>query len=370
MNAVTSHGMQGEAVASDWPPLSVAELEPVVAQYHQLGPVRRVAWQSPRPFAASGIVTCAQGDIFVKRHHRTVRRAADLAEEHAFIAYIRARGAPAPAVLADADGGTAVVRGDNVYESHEIATGADIYRNDASWIPVRSTQHARAVGRALAMLHDAAEGFTAAPRGTSVLMADFRHFTELDPVGSIGQLLAREPALAQAFAGRPWQADIEQTLLPFHMGLMPHLDALAPLWCHNDFHASNLLWSSDGGVAAVIDFGMANRTSAIFDLATAIERNAIAWLRLPSTSNIGQVDLALAILDGYRELREISQAQTCALRCLLPLVHVDFALSEMAYFEGITCSALNVERAYAEFLLGHAAWFHTRQGKHFIDALL
>jgi Ser/Thr protein kinase RdoA (MazF antagonist) len=349
--------------------LSVAELEPVVAQYRTLGLVRRVVWQSPRPFAASGIVTCTQGDIFVKRHHRTVRRASDLAEEHAFIRHVRARGAPAPAVLSRADGGTAVTRGDNSYELHEIATGADIYRNDASWIPVRSVAHARAMGRALAMLHDAAEGFTGAPRRTSVLMADFCHFAGLDPVGSIGQSLTRYPALAQAFANRPWQADIERVLLPFHAGLMPHLDALVPLWCHNDFHASNLLWSSDGGVAAVIDFGMAHRTSAIFDLATALERNTIAWLRLPSTNNIGHADLALAILDGYRELREISESQMCALRRVLPLVHVDFALSEMAYFQGITCSALNVERAYAEFLLGHASWFHTREGQFYIDVL-
>jgi Ser/Thr protein kinase RdoA (MazF antagonist) len=370
MNALTAHGMQGDVVASDWPPLSVAELEPVVAQYHALGPVRRVAWHSPRPFAASGIVTCAQADVFVKRHHRAVRRAADLEEEHAFIRHLRECGAPVPAVLSRAEGGTVVARGDSVYEMHEMATGADIYRNDASWTPVRSVEHARAMGRALAMLHDASEGFTAPPRDTSVLMADFRHFAGLDPVGSIGQLLARDAALAQAFAGRAWQADIEQNLMPFHAGLMQHLNGVIPLWCHNDFHASNLLWESDGGVAAVIDFGMANRTSAIFDLATTIERNAIAWLRLPSTNNIGHAGLALAIVNGYRELREFSQAKMRALRCLLPLVHVDFAISEMAYFRGITGSPVDVERAYAEFLLGHAAWFHTPEGQHFIDALL
>jgi Ser/Thr protein kinase RdoA (MazF antagonist) len=370
MNAVTTHGMRADVVGSDWPPLSVAELEPVVAHYHALGRVHRVMWQSPRPFAASGIVTCGQGDIFAKRHNCVVRRAADLEEEHAFIRYVRARGAPVPAVLSRAGGGTVVTRGDSVYELHEIASGVDIYRNDASWTPVRSTDHARAVGRALAILHDGAEGFTAPPRDTSVLMADFRHFAGPDPVHSIGQLLARDPPLAQAFAVRPWQADIERILLPFHAGLMAHLDALVPLWCHNDFHASNLLWELDGGVAAVIDFGMANRTSAIFDLATTIERNAIAWLRLPSTNNIGHAGLALAIVNGYRELREFSESKMRVLRCLLPLVHVDFAVSEMAYFQSITGSPVNVERAYAEFLLGHAAWFHTPEGRYFTDALL
>ncbi len=369
MNAVTGHGMQGDDVAPDWPPLSVAELQPVVAQYPALGPVRRVVWQSPRPFAASGIVTCAQGDVFAKRHHISVRRAEDLAEEHAFMRHLRAGGVPVPAALARADGATVVTRGDSVYELHDIAPGADLYRHDASWVPVRAVAHARAVGRALAIMHNAAADFTVPPRRTRVLMADFRHFAGNDPAGSIGELLLRDPALASAFAGRPWQADFARIILPFHAALLPHLTTLTPLWCHNDLHASNLLWDSHHDVAAVIDFGMANRTSAIFDLATAIERNAIAWLLLPSTNDIGHAHLAAAILHGYRELRPISDAETSALRALLPLVHVDFALSEMAYFQAITGSSANVERAYAAFLLGHAAWFHTREGRQLIDAL-
>ena len=61
------------------------------------------------------------------------------------------------------------------------------------------------------------------------------------------------------------------------------MPALPPLWTHNDLHASNLLWSDAGGDAramAIIDFGLADRTNAVHDLAQAIERNIVEWITL------------------------------------------------------------------------------------------
>jgi Ser/Thr protein kinase RdoA (MazF antagonist) len=72
-------------------------------------------------------------------------------------------------------------------------------------------------------------------------------------------------------------------LAPFHAQLMPLLPALKPMWTHNDLHASNLLWSDDTDNAqatAIIDFGLADRTNAVHDLAHAIERNIVEWLVL------------------------------------------------------------------------------------------
>jgi len=48
-------------------------------------------------------------------------------------------------------------------------------------------------------------------------------------------------------------------------------------------HASNLLWSDAGDqaeVTAIIDFGLADRTNAVHDIAHAIERNIVEWLEL------------------------------------------------------------------------------------------
>jgi len=53
----------------------------------------------------------------------------------------------------------------------------------------------------------------------------------------------------------------------------------------------------------------------------------------------------------------------------LPLVHLDFALSEVEYFHGITRSLANADVAYGVFLLGHAQWFSTAPGQALLQAL-
>jgi Ser/Thr protein kinase RdoA (MazF antagonist) len=370
MTAMVAHGMTAKPAPRDWPPLTIAELAPVLDLYPGLGPARAVTWQSPRPFAASGTVACRAGDIFVKRHHSAVRTASDLAEEHAFIAHLRAAGAPVPQLLARADGATATQIGPHSYELFALSPGLDLYRHDVSWTPIRGTRHAGEAGRALGILHRAAAGFDAPKRRTHMLVADFSLFDSEDPRRAVADRASAWPPLAAALAARPWRTDMARVLLPWHAALTPHLTALTPLWTHNDFHASNLLWQRDHSVATVLDFGLANRTSAAFDLATAIERNAIAWLRLADgDTDIGHPDLAAALIRGYIAETDLPPGQAAALPHLLPLVHVDFALSELGYFHAVTQSPRNADLAYHDFLLGHAAWFATAHGQDFLAAL-
>jgi Ser/Thr protein kinase RdoA (MazF antagonist) len=366
MSALMAHGMAARAAPRDWPPLTVVELAPVFGMYPDLGAPRAVTWHSPRPFAASGTIATSRGEVFVKRHHRAVRTAADLAEEHAFIYHLRQAGAPVPDIFSRPDGVTAPEHGDCTYELHALSPGLDLYRDDVSWTPIGGVHHAAAAGCALRVLHEAAAGFEAPTRRTNILVADMRLLTAPDLVAAIAVRAASSPLLAAALMGRPWFADVERFLSPWHARLLPHVAALAPLWTHNDFHASNLLWRRDGGVATILDFGLANRTCALFDLATAIERNAIAWLRLADgVIDIGRPDLARALIQGYG----LTEGQMPALLNLLPLVHVEFALSELAYFHGVTRSAANAELAYSGFLLGHANWFATSAGRDFVDAV-
>jgi hypothetical protein len=49
-------------------------------------------------------------------------------------------------------------------------------------------------------------------------------------------------------------------------------------------------------------------------------------------------------------------AEAAALTELLPLVHTDFALSELWYFDAVTRSPDNAAIAYEDYLLGHARW--------------
>ena len=65
----------------------------------------------------------------------------------------------------------------------------------------------------------------------------------------------------------------------------------------------------------------------------------------------------------------MSAADIQLLADLLPLVHVDFALSEVEYFHAITRSQANADVACDTFLRGHAAWFGTPPGQALLQAI-
>lgn len=368
------HGLDGAPARAAFAPLSVAELAPVLACYPGLGAVRGVSWHSPRPFAASGIVACDGGPVFVKRHDARVRTQDDLREEHRFIAHLRAAGLAVPLLRETACGDSVCAGPGGTYEVHAPAPAAlrDLYREAVSWSAFTHAAHGRQAGRALAQLHLAAAGYAAPPRRTGLLVADFRVFGSADPMAALAARLAAEPLLAASLAARPWQQELARHLLPLHARAWPALASQQPLWTHNDWHASNLLWAGEGAAAraaAVMDFGLCNRTCAIFDLATAIERNAIAWLRLSATeTDIARPEIAAALLAGYDELSPLGPAARAAVALALPLVHAEFALSELAYFHGILQDAAAAEAAW-RYLLDHAAWFAIAHGQHFLALL-
>jgi len=116
-------------------------------------------------------------------------------------------------------------------------------------------------------------------------------------------------------------------------------------------------------VAAAFDFGLANRAFAVYDLAMALERSTIAWLDLAESGQAAaDLDAIDALLDGYESVRPLSPAETAALAEVLPVVHVEYALSELEYFADVVDSAANADLAYEGYLLGHAGWFSTAAG--------
>src|SRR5208282_6735471 len=159
--------------------------------------------------------------------------------------------------------------------------------------------------------------------------------------------------------------------------LAPLLPALKPLWTHNDLHASNLLWSDDTDNAqatAIIDFGLADRTNAVHDLAHAIERNIVEWLALvndPAHPDDVPVhfDHLHALLDGYESVRALSDEEAAALAPMTALCHAEFALSEADYFLGVLHDEERAVAAYDGWLVGHAEWFLSDTGRNLLDAL-
>jgi Ser/Thr protein kinase RdoA (MazF antagonist) len=413
------HGMGKELVEPDWSPLTSTEVRTVLARYPQPGVRPRVlaapdaipgtapddirsadrdgtrgaapdgipgtapagpsagdeviTWRSPRPMSAAGLVRRGGVDLFVKRHHVRVRTPAQLGVEHAFIGHLRARGIPAPAVLRAADGATATQHGDFVYEVHEVADGLDVYRDAVSWTPYTSLGHARAAGAALARLHVAADRFPLPARSPAVLTSGCELIVAADPLAELKWLAGRRPGLAAYLDGRAWPDDLTRHVLPAIWRAAPLLAGLPRQWGHGDWHPSNLTWTSagpDAVMAGVFDFGLANRTFAVHDLATALERATVSWLDLIDLGRAeADLDAIDALLDGYESVRPLTPAEAAALPEVFPVVHVEYALSEVEYFADVVSSPANADLAYDGYLLGHAAWFGTSDGATVLDHL-
>jgi Ser/Thr protein kinase RdoA (MazF antagonist) len=373
------HGMGQELVEPDWPPLTDDEVSEVLGGWGTADSADppAVTWRSPRPMSAAALVRRGTVTVFLKRHHVGVRNPAQLAAEHAFAAHLRRRGQPVPLVLHRANGQSVLRRGEFCYEAHELAEGVDLYRDAVSWSPYTSRGHAFAAGRALAALHLAAADFPAPARPFAALMNSCRLICAADPRAEADRLAGERPALAAYLAGRGWPQDFTAYLLPLIRRAAPLARTLPGQWGHGDWHPSNLTWTSadaDAQVSGSFDFGLANRTFAVHDLATALERSVVPWLDLDpktpknrETTGAGagtadaDLDATAALLDGYQQVRPLTGIEAAALPRVLPVVHLEYALSEAGYFTDVTRSPADADLAY-EYLIGHARWFGQPQG--------
>ena len=189
-----------------------------------------------------------------------------------------------------------------------------------SWSPFSSLSHARTAGATLARLHQAAADFPVAARSPGVLTTSCEVITAADPLAAVTLILAQRPGLARYLNERRWQQDIARHHLPAIGRAAPLLKKLPRQWGHGDWHPSNLTWTSataDADVAAVLDFGLANRTFAVHDLATAIERSTVGWLDLPGSGRAdADHDAIDALLDGYETVRPLNRPRPPpSLRC-------------------------------------------------------
>jgi Ser/Thr protein kinase RdoA (MazF antagonist) len=372
-----AHGLDGSLVEPDWPPLTLDEVRALLSMFPGCDESIEILSVSPRPFSAASVVASKSGQVFIKRHSLKVRDREGLLEEHRFMNYLREHGAQVPRIFAASSGETAIEGGAWTFEVHEVPAGVDLYEDAISWTPFRSTGHARSAGEALARLHMISRGFDAPPRKVQPLVAGFTIFAAEDPRMGMERYLAARPVLAEDVVAREGCNEALELLAPFHAALRPLLPALKPLWTHNDWHASNLLWSDASDAAravAVIDFGLADRTNAVHDLAQTIERNIVEWLDLIEDSARKEgvrvhIDHLEALLDGYEQVRPLSEEEAAALAPMTALCHAEFALTEADYFLGVLHSKEKARLATMDYLVGHARWFRCASGKRLLDAI-
>jgi Ser/Thr protein kinase RdoA (MazF antagonist) len=365
------HGMGLALEAPVWPAITSAEAETILSRFPAAGRLVGLRWHSPRPFSAATLVQTSRGEFLLKRHDRRLRTPRGLAEEHGFISHLGIAGVAVPEIMLANTGASAVAEGEWTYELHRKARGIDLYRDRLSWTPFLSHGHAHAAGAALARMHSAARDFVAPTRRPQPLVASFSILPAHDPLAAAEAYVLARPALAAFLAEKPWRQDLALLFDVRAADLAERLAGEPSLWTHNDWHPSNLLWSSDGEVCTLIDFGLADRSCALHDLATAIERTAIPWLQLgvKGAGMTPDAGAALALLAGYETQLPLSRADRETIVRLLPLVHVEFALSEVDYFAGILADPDHAALAWDGYLIDHANWFLSAPGRDFLDKL-
>ena len=360
------HGLGTGLEAPAWPPITQAEAAAALAHFPATGALIALDWHSPRPFSAAAMARTTTGDWLIKRHAPALRTPTSLAQEHAFIAHLAGRGVPVAKVASTATGASALALSGWTYEVHARAPGADLYRERQSWTPFLAKPHAHAAGVALARLHRAATGFAAPARASQPLVSSLSILMHADPLAAVQSYAAERPALAGYLATRAWQAPLARLFAALSANsLAVPLGQQQALWTHNDWHASNLLWATDDTVASVLDFGLADKTCALNDLATALERNAFAWLTLGQGADAALADHTTIreMLAGYASIIPLARDDLALLARLLPVVHVEFALSEADYFAGILGRPQDANLAFDGYLIGHGEWFLSAAGR-------
>ena len=373
------HGMGSDWENKDWVHITVPELHHLQPYYPCLQGSVQILWCSPRPFSSAVLVEVMQAlastgqtnlhPYFIKRSHRSFRRAQDILQEHAVLQHLASKNIPVATLISSNCGQTALELGDWTYEVYEKAAGFDLYVDQQSWTPFFYTEHAAKVGSLLAKLHTAMQDFPELHgRSTRYLVSNQQLLESESIVTAIQQRIDNSPELSRYFADKNLDAVFLERIFQTHRKIKHVLQQATKIWTHNDLHASNLFWSTQGAdanITAVIDFGLSDRNSALYDLAITIERNFIDWLALEHTSQINVDEAGLsAFLQAY--CAEIHPQQDFSiLPELLKIVHLDFAFSELEYFVGITQNLKHADAAYYDWIVGHVNWFFTEQGQQF-----
>ena len=373
------HGLDGGWTDADWPAWTLAEADALLREVEGTGRAVELESVSPRPFSAAARVRCTGRTVVVKRHARAVRSVDSLREEHGFAEWLAAAGAPVAAPLRMHDGSSVKeCTGETgqvwTCEVFPVAPGEDVYAQAVSWTPYLCVEHAREAGEALGRLHAASRGYTAAARRKTPLVTSYTLIPAVDLESAMEAYLKTRPQLEAWLRRQRGDLAVESVLRRWIRpqwerlhgeGLLAAGAALQPLWTHNDWHGSNLMWSgkqADAQVTAVIDWGLADRTCAAHDVATALERSVVDWLGLRGGV---EADLAqaAALLAGYEAQIPLTARERSAIAEMLPVVHCEFALSEAEYFLRVLGDAARAQVAWEEYCAGHCAWFSTAAGQ-------
>lgn len=156
---------------------------------------------------------------------------------------VRAAGVPAPAIEPALNGDILYVEGTETYVLHRFVPGRQHRRGE---VP---SPAARAMGETLGHIHQALMGFK--PVQPYTVEAPAQAMAQLETVLRLAEQRRHESPVDE-IACQVLRYKLDT--LPRFAHLYDRFAAMAPQWMHGDYQETNVLFTPDNQVAAVIDF--------------------------------------------------------------------------------------------------------------------
>ena len=273
---------------------------------YDLGVVR-----STRP-ASHGVVNetafaeTSMGRYVVRRNQRKLGRSS-LELRHRLMAWLRARGFPAPRLVPARGGETAVELDGRIFEVFTFIDGDEFNADRPA--------HLAGAGTILARYHAAVEGFPDPPPSQGP------RYSASSLGGLIERVMQRDLMgdLTEPLNGYDRRAADLRRALPDQS-----YAALPQVLIHGDVHRDNLIFRGDT-VAALIDFDQVTVDARLVDLADALVDFAVGpapadWY--PWGVYAGPLDAARArgLLDGYCQLQPLTPGELSALLVIVEVI--------------------------------------------------
>ena len=355
-------------------PISPDEIRSLLNLYSQTGNFREILSVSQRPYSCGTLFKTDRGEFFVKKRPGAFRDKEDLEQEHSLIRHLLKKGIKTPDVLSNINSQTITARNSFLYELFENADGDDLYREYHSWMPFKSVNHAFNAGKALAGFHLALEDFSEdfgfwKEKKNKIMAARFDLAKSADMAGAIEEEISRRPSLKNFFNEKPWKKELAAAFYPYYQEVHSLLPGIEEWTTHGDWHANNLFFR-DSCITSVIDFHLTERTFRMYDLAVAIDRNAILWLQiLEGKKDRVRYDILEAILNGYNDTFPLKPLDKKILPSLLPIHQLDLAMSNMDYYLKVEKNRERAAWCYEIYILAHVRHFKSRWGKELLKLL-
>jgi homoserine kinase type II len=268
-----------------------------IARAHGLGGCHAVLPIAAGTVNSNYFLDTDQGRVFVRLYEQ--QESEGVAYEWLLLSHLRARGVPLPARVEGPPAGQERVAGRPVAVFRRVE-GEDLCQARVD------TARTRAVGAALARANRAGQDFTPVREGRFRL-ADIEQLIEAARGAERAELsasLARLGALAAELG-----AALAGELRELPRGVI-----------HGDLFRDNVLWQ-DGSVVALLDWESASDGILVYDLAVTL----LAWC----CGDRLDWQLARAMVDGYRGVRELSGPEWTGLWWMLRLACLRFATTRI-----------------------------------------